>query len=59
MDTISDVQWEERLNKINQIAVSNMKKGKKKYYLFLDFDGVINIWGKEDDPRFKVRSIQV
>ena len=58
MDTISDTEWEERLHKIDEIAVSNMKKGKKKYYLFLDFDGVINIWGKEDDPRFKVKSIK-
>lgn len=37
----------------------NIKNGKKKYYLFLDFDGVINIWCREEkDPLFKVRSIK-
>lgn len=59
MDTFTDEQWEERLDAIESIALKNIKKGKKKYYLFLDFDGVINIWCREEtDPLFKVRSIK-
>ena len=44
MDTFTEEQWEERLDAIESIALKNIKNGKKKYYLFLDFDGVINIW---------------
>ncbi len=58
METFTEEQWNQRLSDLEMIAEKNMKKGKKKYYLFLDFDGVINIWCKEDDPRFKLKSIK-
>ena len=59
MDTFTEEQWKERLDAIESIALKNIKNGKKKYYLFLDFDGVINIWCREEtDPLFKVRSIK-
>lgn len=58
MDAFNDEQWNQRLYALDTIADKNIRKGKKKYYLFLDFDGVINIWYKENDPRFKLRSIK-
>ena len=58
MDAFNDEQWNQRLYALDTIADKNIRQGKKKYYLFLDFDGVINIWYKENDPRFKLKSIK-
>lgn len=53
MEVLNEEQWSTRLRQIDDIAVSNIKKGKKKYYLFLDFDGVINIWHMNNPQSIK------
>lgn len=53
MNALTETQWEDRLQEIDQIAVNNIKHGKKKYYLFLDFDGVINIWHVKNPQSIK------
>lgn len=57
MEVLTEAQWDERLQTIDDIAVANMFKGKRKYYLFLDFDGVINIWSKDKYMSSQIKSI--
>lgn len=58
MEIIDEQQWEERLKNIEKISTTNILKGKKKYYLFLDFDGVINIWTSKEGRGMHLKSIK-
>lgn len=41
------------LNLLRSIMNSNRKTGEEKIYLFLDFDGVINVFYQEGTPEYK------
>lgn len=58
MEVIGEQEWEQRLHQIDAIATKNILKGKKKYYLFLDFDGVINIWTSKEGAGIQLKSIK-
>ena len=53
MKVKSEFQWRIDHMKLNRIMRKNRKEGKKLYYVFLDFDGVLNVFFEPGTPEFE------
>lgn len=49
----SNLQWYADRLRLQYIMRKNRKKGSQKYYMFLDFDGVINVFIMEGTPEYE------
>ncbi len=53
MKVKSEFQWRIDHMNLNRIMRKNRKEGKKLYYVFLDFDGVLNVFFEPGTPEFE------
>lgn len=52
-EELTEFQWKKRVLKTEWQAFLNRRKGKRKVYGFLDFDGVINVFYPPGSPQYE------